>query len=62
MKKLEISQMENLQGGKFFGTTTEYGPCNPIGDTGRGMMYVTETFYAFWLPISETGQWKECAV
>ena len=54
--------MENLQGGKFFGTTTEYGPCNPIGDTGRGMRYVTETFYAFWLPISETGQWKECAV
>ena len=62
MKKLEISQMEILQGGKFFGTTTEYGSCNPIGDTGRGMMYVTETFYAFWLPISETGQWKECAV
>ncbi|WP_176138746.1 hypothetical protein [Elizabethkingia meningoseptica] len=54
--------MENLQGGKFFGTVTSTGPCDPIGDTGRGMQYVEETFYAFWLPVSSGGRWVECAV
>ncbi|WP_434980142.1 hypothetical protein [Daejeonia sp. YH14] len=62
MKTLDVMQMENLQGGKFIGTETSYGPCDPIGETGRGMQYVTTTFYAFWLPVSSSGSWVECEV
>ena len=60
MKKLDLAQMEDVQGGKFFGTEIEYGDCQSTGGTTGGIRYVTETFYAFWLPVQETTYFVNC--
>lgn len=60
MKSLQLTQMENLQGGKFIGTETEYGECQPIAG-GHGIREVTRTFRVFWIGISKTTTYENCA-
>ena len=60
MKKLDVTQMENLQGGKFFGTETTYGPCQSTGGTTGGIRAVTSTFYVLWLGVQTTTTFENC--
>lgn len=46
MKKLELHQMENLDGGKFWGSSeTAIGDCGPQGQL------MVHTYRAFWTVI-----------
>lgn len=46
MKKLELNQMENLDGGKFWGSSeTAIGDCGPQGQL------MVHTYRAFWTVI-----------
>ncbi len=45
MKKLELNQMENLEGGRFFGWTE----WQPMGECTNGWVAVVRHYDAFWL-------------
>ncbi len=53
MKKLELNQMENLEGGKFWGWTNlddvNWGNCAP-----DGLQYGTQTYYILWQDTGAT--------
>lgn len=46
MKKLELTQMENLQGGKMFNYQQSCGDCN------FGSQVCTTTYTILWIPFS----------
>ena len=59
MKKLNVEQLENVQGGIFWGTETT--SCDPRGIyyDEFGNEYVTyyykcEAYFIFWIKVSET--------
>ncbi len=51
MKKLEMNEMHQIQGGKFWGEQQNCG--GPIG-TGTGTCYkmCSDDYYAFWIKVS----------
>lgn len=51
MKKLSLSQMEKLQGGKFWGAETSCSPPMPDG-TGWCHYTCTDKYYIFWIVVS----------
>jgi hypothetical protein len=54
MKKLNVSQMEKIEGGKFFGATSSCGACN------FGERVCVQKYYVFWLKVSEGIYFEEC--
>jgi hypothetical protein len=48
MKKLELNQMENLQGGKMFDYDQKCGPCR------YGSQVCNTTYTIFWINFSST--------
>ena len=54
MKKLELNQMENLEGGKFWGTATTYGACAPNVDGTSGCTQGIYTqYFVMWIATGE---------
>ena len=51
MKELSLNKLENLEGGKFFGTE-----CGNWGYLGGGCYIRTCTYDAFWI---EVDSWQE---
>jgi hypothetical protein len=47
MKKLELVQMENLEGGKFWGSTGWYN----LGGCDNGWQSVKKNYFALWIPV-----------
>ena len=55
MKKLEVNQMENLEGGKFWGSETKN-----IGDCGPQGQFQVTTYYTFWIGVSYDYNYVPC--
>jgi hypothetical protein len=47
MKKLELNQMENLEGGKFWGS----GEWHNVGGCDNGWQTISSSHYAFWMVV-----------
>ncbi len=56
MKKLEMNQMENLEGGKFWG----WGPWRPMSDCINGKQTMIRDYYAFWLDVGNDYNVVDC--
>lgn len=66
MKKLELNQMENLEGGrKFWGSDLSWGACGPNTDGSPGCFQGQySTYYVFWIATGDpqpTGVIRACA-
>ena len=58
MKKLELEQMEKIEGGKFWGTgTVEVCTPNPLG-TGNFCQTCSQDYY-FWISAGEPYNCKD---
>jgi hypothetical protein len=55
MKKLELNQMENLEGGKFWG----WGPIT-WGECSGGIQIGQQTYYVLWMPVDNGIQTRSC--
>jgi hypothetical protein len=54
MKELNVNQLENLEGGKFFGRTVSCGQTYPI-EPGSCYTNCVVTFQVFWLETYNSG-------
>jgi hypothetical protein len=55
MKKLELNQMEGLEGGKFWG----WGPIT-WGECSGGIQIGQQTYYVLWMPVDNGIQTRSC--
>jgi len=55
MKELSVEQMENTQGGKFWGSSETCGPCDFTGH-----QWCNQAYYVFWTLVSLDSSYKEC--
>ncbi len=55
MKKLELNQMENLEGGKFWG----WGPAR-CGTCSGGVQLCTSNYYALWIVVDYNVTVESC--
>ncbi len=55
MKKLELHQMEIVEGGKFWGSSTKN-----IGDCGPAGQLTVTTYSVFWIGISYDYAYVAC--
>lgn len=56
MKKLEVNQMENLEGGKFWGT----GEWTAMGSCTNGHQTVYQNTYALWFVVEREYNIIDC--
>ena len=59
MEKISIEKMENLSGGKFWGSDVSCGEPWYWPDGGC-MIYCTYSYYIFWIDFKGDGDWREC--
>lgn len=59
MKELSVCKLENLEGGKFWGTSVSCSQSYSI-EPGSCYQTCTVTYNAFWIPISSTTDVYTC--